>query len=91
MALYQLAKDGDSLAAGSCPAIYSTDDPARMIGQGKKLDAAETAELLELGVDETAVAIPTETILRGVARYVSEQGDDMLSQRIGEFLMARGL
>jgi hypothetical protein len=40
VALHRLAKAGDSLTAGSCPALYSTSDPARMIGQGKILTSA---------------------------------------------------
>ena len=35
MALHRLAKDAGSVTSGGCPALYSTDDPARMIGQGK--------------------------------------------------------
>jgi len=91
MALYRLAKDGDSVTSGGCPALYSTDDPARMIGQGKVLSAEETAELLERLDDETAVAIPTETVFRGVAKYATEHGDDELAGRLEAFLTARGL
>jgi hypothetical protein len=89
MALHRLAKDTESLTSGGCPALYSTDDPARMIGQGKVLSPAETTELLELLADETAVAIPTETVFRGVAKYATEHGDDELASRIEAFLTAR--
>ncbi len=91
MALQRLAKDSGSVTSGGCPALYSTDDPARMIGQGKVLSAAEAAELLELLDDESAVAIPTETVFRGVAKYATEHGDDELAARIDAFLAARGL
>jgi len=91
MGLHRLAKDGGSLSTGGCPAIYSTDDPTRMIGQGKLLGATEAAELLELAGDEAAVAIPTETVLRGVAGFVSEHGDDKLSHLIDEFVAAMRL
>ena len=79
------------MTSGGCPALYSTDDPARMIGQGKVLSAEETAELLELLDDETAVAIPTETVFRGVAKYATEHGDDDLAARIEAFIAARDL
>jgi hypothetical protein len=92
MALHRLAKDDSgSVTSGGCPALYSTDDPARMIGQGKVLGPAETAELLELLEDETAVAIPTQTVFRGVAKYATEHGDDLLAAQIDTFLAVRGL
>lgn len=92
MALRRLAKDDDgSLIQGGCPAVYSTDDPARMIGQGKVLTPTETSELLELLDDETAVAIPTETVFRCMAKYATEHGDDDLASRIEAFLAAQGL
>jgi len=91
MALHRLAKDAGSVTSGGCPALYSTDDPARMIGQGKVLSTEETADLLELLDDETAVAIPTETVFRGVAKYATEHGDDDLAGRLEAFLAARGL
>jgi hypothetical protein len=89
MAAHRLAKDRGSLTSSGCPALYSTDDPARMIGQGKMLDPAETAELIEMLDDETAVAIPTETVFRGVAKYATEHGDDDLARRLEAFLTAR--
>jgi hypothetical protein len=92
MTLHRLAKDENgSVTSGGCPALYSTDDPARMIGQGKQLSATETAELLELLEDETAVAIPTGTVFRGAAKYATEHGDDDLAGRIETFLAAQGL
>jgi hypothetical protein len=91
MALHRLAKDSGSVTSGGCPALYSTGDPARMIGQGKVLSAKEAAELLELLDDEAGVAIPTETVFRGVAKYATEHGDDDLAGRIEAFLEARGL
>ncbi len=91
MALRRLAKDAESVTKGGCPALYSTDDPLRMIGQGKVLGPNETVELLEVRDDETAVAIPTETVFRGMAKYASEHGDDDLAAAIDAFLVARGL
>jgi hypothetical protein len=91
MALHRLVKAGDSVTSGGCPALYSTDDPARIVGQGKMLSQREAAELLELLDDETGVAFPTETVFRGVARYATEHGDDDLASRIEAFLTARGL
>jgi hypothetical protein len=91
MALLQLAKDAGSVTSGGCPALYSTDDPRRMIAQGKVLAPGETTELLELLDDETAVAIPTETVLRGVAKYATEHGDDELAGRIEAFLATQEL
>jgi hypothetical protein len=91
MALHRLAKDGGSVSSGGCPALYSTDDPARMIGQGKVLSPEEAAELLEVLDDETGIAIPTETVFRGVAKYATEHGDDDLAGRIEAFLATRGL
>lgn len=91
MALHRLAKDGNSVTSGGCPALYSTDDPTRMIAQGKALNVEETAELLDLLDDETASAIPTETVFRGVAKYATEHGDDDLAGRLEAFLGVRGL
>jgi hypothetical protein len=90
MALRRLAKDIES-KNGGCPALYDTDDPARMHAQGKRLSEAETAELLDLAGDETAVAIPTETVFRGMAKYATQHGDDDLAGRIEAFLTARSM
>jgi hypothetical protein len=90
MALYRLAKSADSVTSGGCPALYSTDDPAQMIAQGKFLTDDETAGLLEKLDDETAVAIPTETVMRGLAKYATEQGDDELAARLEAFVADRG-
>lgn len=91
MAARRLAKDGTSVTSGGCPALYSTDDAQRMIAQVKALPEAEMAEMLEMLPDETAGSIPAETVLRGVAKYVSEQGDDDLAARIEAFVCDRGL
>jgi hypothetical protein len=82
MAACRLAKDKGSLTSGGCPALYDTDDLARMLAQGKKLSDAEMTELLELADDDTAVAIPTETMFRGMAKYATQHGDDELAGRI---------
>jgi hypothetical protein len=91
MALHRLAKDKDSVTSGGCPALYSTDDPARLVGQGKLLPEAEEAELLEVLADEGAVAFPTETLFRGVAKYAAEHGDPGLASQIEAFLIEKGL
>jgi hypothetical protein len=91
MAARRLAKDKGSLTSGGCPALYDNDDPDVMWAQGKKLSKAEMGRLLELLDDETAVAIPTETILRGMAKYATQHGDDELAARIEAFLTAKGM
>ena len=91
MALHRLAKADGSVTSGGCPALYSTDDPARLVGQGKVLSDAEKGELMEVLADESAVAFPTETVFRGVARYAAEHGDTGLAAQIEAFLTARGL
>jgi hypothetical protein len=91
MGLHRLAKDSNSAGAGGCPALYGTGDPTRMIAQGKSLTPAEASELIEVRDDETAVAIPTETVLRGVAKYATEHGDDDLAGQLDAFLADRGL
>lgn len=66
-----LAKDADSGKYG-CPAVYvAEDDPAVMVVQGKLLDADTTAELHDMLADETAVRIPTETVMRAAERYLA--------------------
>ena len=91
MGVHRLAKWRGSVFNGACPALYSTEDPATMISQGTKPTSAQMAELLEVASDETAVAIPTETVFRGIAKYATEHGDEQLAGKIEEFLAARGL
>ena len=91
MSLNRLVKSRASMVQGACPALYSDDDPAKMIAQGKKLTAAQTAELRDVADDETAVELPTETVFRGVAKYATEHGDDELPGKIEAFLNAKGL
>lgn len=91
MGIRRLAKDNGSVSQGGCPALYSTDEPARLIGQGKLPTPEETSELVEMLDGETAVVIPTETVFRGVAKYSAERGDNDLAGRIEAFLVARGL
>lgn len=49
--------------AGSCPAIYRTDDGEYVV-QGKFLAEGEVGQLRDLGGDETAVWIPADVIDR---------------------------
>lgn len=87
--LRRLAKDTNSTGSGRCPALYATDDPARMVAQVRALSDTETAQLIEIGADEVAGSIPTETVFRAIAKYVSEQGDDTLAGAIEVFLTDR--
>ncbi|MBO0811209.1 MAG: hypothetical protein J2P23_04095 [Microlunatus sp.] len=48
----------------SCPAIYVGEDPNVLVVQGKGLDTDTTANLTGVAVDELAVAIPREILLR---------------------------
>lgn len=74
MKLTKLAKDAES-PDGDCAAVYvATDDLAVMVAQGKILDADTTANLEDHAVDETAVRIPTETVVRAVGRHLAEHG-----------------
>ncbi len=45
-----------------------------MVAQGKKLDADTTANLEDHAADETAVLIPTETVVRAVGKHLAEYG-----------------
>src|SRR3954453_4562103 len=72
MKLRKLAKDPNS-NQGACPAVYiAEDDPTVMVVQGKLLDADTTAELDDVLDDETAVRIPTETLMLAVEKYLAE-------------------
>jgi hypothetical protein len=73
MKLRKLAKDPDS-NQGACPAVYvAEDNRAVMVVQGQLLDAETTAELDDVLVDETAVRIPAETMVRAVEQYLAER------------------
>ena len=73
MELRRLAKDATSTASGRCPAVYvAADDPDVMVVQGKFLDEATVGNLLEVNADETAVRIPTETVLRAARRWLED-------------------
>jgi hypothetical protein len=73
MKLRKLAKDPNS-NQGACPAVYvAEDDPAVMVVQGKHLDTETTAELDDVLADETAVRIPTETLVRAVENYLAQE------------------
>ena len=91
MALRRLAKATESLTKGGCPALYGSDNPARMVAQVKVIPPDEASELLEVLEDELAGEIPTETVFRGVAQYAAEAGDSDLACRIEAFLVTRGL
>lgn len=79
MQLKRLAKDATSTASGRCPAVYvAADDPDVMVVQGRFLDEATTGNLLEVNADETAVRIPTETVLRAARRWLDEHPGSQL-------------
>lgn len=61
-------------------------DPAVMVAQGKRLDAATAAELRDVAVDEAGVAIPTETVLRAAALVLAEHGRPAMLSEVAEFL-----
>jgi hypothetical protein len=54
--------------------VYLADDPGTVVVQGKYLDRHTTSELHDLAGDETAVAIPTETVLRAAALIAERRG-----------------
>ena len=91
MALRRLAKDVTSLTSGGCPALYATDDPGWMVAQGPPLSAAEEAALLERLPHELGVRVPTETVLRAVAKHATEHGDDRLAAAVEAFLLERSM
>ncbi len=89
--LRRLAKDRESGDSGRCPALYATDDPARMVAQVRLLGDAERAGLIEVGADEVAGSIPTETVFRAAARCAAEHGDGGLAVALETFLAERGM
>ncbi len=89
MRFRRLCKAANSMGEDDeCPAVYVGDDPAVMIAQGKILDPTVRTALLDLADDETAVQIPTETVLRAVGLYLAERGRPDLLAEI-EFCLAR--
>lgn len=54
-------KDADSIG-GNCPALYEVEDG--FVVQGKRLNAAESAQLRDLGNDEVAVFVPANVLTR---------------------------
>ena len=75
MALRRLCKSGSSARDEDCPAVYvDEDDPAVMIGQGPMLDASRLVELQNRAPGETAIEIPTDTVLRAAGLFLAERG-----------------
>lgn len=89
--ILRLCKAADSWGKDQCPAVYRTDDPAKLIVQGKSLDATGMAALQDLAVDETAVQIPTETVLRAVGLILAERGRPDLLVEIETCLLGADL
>lgn len=88
MALRRLCKSSSSGQKGECPAVYVSDDPARMIAQGVILDTDTTAELQKVAIDEAGVALPTETVLRAAALFLAEQGRPAMLAEVRDYLAA---
>jgi hypothetical protein len=86
MKLTRLRKAADSWGDEKCPAMYVDEDPTQMVGQGKRLDEEALSQLLQLGDDETAVAIPTETVLRAGASFLATHGRPDLADEIESFV-----
>lgn len=86
MKLTRLCKSAGSTAERKCPAIYATDVPSSMVGQGKVLDAETTHELLDLAADEVGAIIPTETVLRAAALFLASHGRPAMIAEVEEFL-----
>jgi hypothetical protein len=73
MKLDKLAKDAGS-PTGECPAVYvAQDDSEVMVVQGKFLDDDTLVNLEDHAPDETAVRIPTETVVRAVERFLAQR------------------
>lgn len=72
MELLLLAKWIGSGGSG-CPSVYATDDPEKVVVQGNVLDATTRGNLANVLVDEDAVVIPTETILRAAKMIEARQ------------------
>lgn len=88
----RLCKAASSWGKDDCPAVYVADDePARMIAQGKMLDPAVLETLVSMAIDETAVEIPTETVLRAAGVFLAEHGRPDLREAIEELLAQTGL
>jgi hypothetical protein len=90
MRLRKLAKDSNS-PTGDCPALYVADgDSAVMVAQGKLLDDHTTGELEDLAANETAVRVPTETVLRAAGRLLAEHGRPSVADEIEAYLAEHG-
>lgn len=69
MKLTEIARTTDGgCQGGNCPAVYTTDDAAFLVVQGKVLDQATTHELTGIAADEIALSIPRELLLEAAAR-----------------------
>lgn len=68
MKLTEIARDSSGgCGVGGCPAVYTTDESAVLVVQGKILDTPTTRELTRVAGDETAVAIPRDVLLQAAA------------------------
>jgi hypothetical protein len=89
MKLTLLCKSANSYEVDDCPAMYVTEDPTVMVGQGTRLDDETTAELLHLGDGEIGIAIPTETVLRAVGLFLAARGRPAVAAEVESFLSAQ--
>lgn len=86
MKLHWLCKSAESRKEGDCPAMYLADDPTRMVGQGKILDASTAAELRHVAPDEGGLEFPTEMVLRAAALVLAEHGRPAMLAEVEAFL-----
>lgn len=87
MALRRLCKSAGSTEDHECPAVYEAEDQSLMIAQGKILDPSTMAGLQDLAGDETAVAIPAETVLRAAGLYLAERGRPAVLAEVESYLL----
>lgn len=89
MAPARLCKAASSFGEDHCPAVYTTDDPGWLIAQGKILSIDDLTALLDHAADETAVRVPTETVVRAIAHLFRSRGEvdlaDQMECALAEF------
>jgi hypothetical protein len=71
---------------GDCPAMYLAEDPTRMVGQGKLLDAVTAGQLRHVAPDEGGLEFPTEMVLRAAALVLAEHGRPAMLAEVEAYL-----
>lgn len=75
MKLRRICKAEESVTQGQCPAMYAApENQLKMVAQGKDPDEDTKAYLRDVADDESAVVLPTETVLRAVATLLADAG-----------------